>query len=72
MSETPSEVTQLLLESKRGNKEAEGCLIPLVYKELRRIASIHLRRESPDHSLRPTALVHEAYLRLIDIREIDW
>jgi len=43
-----------------------------VYKELRRIAASYLRRESPQHSLQPTALVHEAYLRLTGIREIDW
>jgi RNA polymerase sigma-70 factor (ECF subfamily) len=68
----PGEVTHLLLELKQGNKEAEGRLIPLVYKELRKIARISLLRESPDHSLQPTALVHEAYLRLIGIKEIDW
>jgi RNA polymerase sigma factor (TIGR02999 family) len=72
VSATRGEVTNLLLELKQGNKEAEGRLIPLVYKELRRIAAIHLRREAPDHSLQPTALVHEAYLRLTDIKEIDW
>lgn len=72
MSATPGEVTNLLLELKRGNKEAEGLLIPLVYKELRRIAAKYLRRESPGHSLQATALVHEAYIRLIDIREVDW
>jgi RNA polymerase sigma factor (TIGR02999 family) len=72
VSATPGEVTNLLLELKRGNKEAEGLLIPLVYKELRRIAARYLRRESPGHSLQATALVHEAYIRLIDIREVDW
>lgn len=72
MNTEPGEVTHLLLELKRGNKEAEGRLIPLVYKELRRIAGAYLRRESPEHSLQPTALVHEAYLRLTDIKEIDW
>jgi RNA polymerase sigma factor (TIGR02999 family) len=72
VSATSGEVTNLLLELKRGNKEAEGRLIPLVYKELRRIAAMYLRRESPGHSLQATALVHEAYIRLIDIREVDW
>ena len=72
MSATPGEVTNLLLELKRGNKEAEGLLIPLVYKELRRIAAKYIRRESPGHSLQATALVHEAYIRLINIREVDW
>jgi RNA polymerase sigma-70 factor (ECF subfamily) len=68
----PGEVTRLLLELKRGNKEAEGYLIPLVYNELRRRAAVYLRREARDHSLQPTALVHEAYLRLTDMKEIDW
>jgi RNA polymerase sigma factor (TIGR02999 family) len=72
VSAAPGEVTHLLLELKQGNKEAEGRLIPLVYNELRRIAGIYLRREVPDHSLQPTALVHEAYLRLTDIKEVDW
>jgi RNA polymerase sigma factor (TIGR02999 family) len=72
VSTAPGEVTHLLLELKQGNKEAEGRLIPLVYNELRRIAAIHLRREATNHSLQPTALVHEAYLRLTDIKEIDW
>lgn len=72
MAPAAGEVTQLLLEMKRGSKEAEGMLIPLVYKELRRIAGSYLRRENPGNSLQPTALVHEAYLRLTDAREIDW
>jgi RNA polymerase sigma factor (TIGR02999 family) len=66
------EVTQILGELRRGNRDAEGKLIPLVYDELRRIAARHLRREAPQHSLQPTALVHEAYLRLIKIDQIDW
>jgi RNA polymerase sigma factor (TIGR02999 family) len=69
---TLGDVTQILLEFKRGNMEAQDRLIPLVYKELRRLASAHLRRESSHHSLQPTALVHEAYLRLVDIDRIDW
>jgi RNA polymerase sigma factor (TIGR02999 family) len=72
MNAEQGEVTQLLLKLKRGNKEAEGLLIPLVYKELRRIAANYLRRENPSHSLQPTALVHEAYLRLTEIKEVDW
>jgi len=66
------EVTHLLLELKQGNKDAEEILIRLVYKELRRIAANYLRREPSAHSLQPTALVHEAYLRLVGIKEIDW
>lgn len=72
MNTRPGEVTDLLLELKRGNKDAEGRLIPLVYSELRRIAAIQLRREASGHSLQPTALVHEAYIRLTDLKEIDW
>jgi RNA polymerase sigma-70 factor, ECF subfamily len=68
----PGEVTQLLHELKEGNKDAEGRLVPLVYVELRRIAAAYLRREAPGNSFNPTALVHEAYLRLTGIREIDW
>ncbi len=70
--ETPGDVTQLLVELKQGNRQAEERLIPLVYSELRRIAAIHLRREAPNHSFQPTALVHEAYLRLTRIQQIDW
>jgi RNA polymerase sigma factor (TIGR02999 family) len=72
VSTAPGEVTQILLECRRGNREAQDRLIPLVYKELRRIASAHLRNESFNHSLQPTALVHETYLRLVGIREVDW
>jgi RNA polymerase sigma factor (TIGR02999 family) len=61
-----------LHEVRKGNREAQDRLVPLVYRELRRIAGAHLRRESPGHSLQPTALVHEAYMRLIDITRIDW
>jgi RNA polymerase sigma-70 factor, ECF subfamily len=66
------DVTHLLHEVKRGNKEAEGLLIPLVYRELRRIAAAYLRREARANSLQPTALVNEAYLRLAGIKEVDW
>lgn len=72
MSPTPGDVTSLLQEIKNGNVQAERDLIPLVYTELRRIAGAYLRRESANHTLQPTALVHEAYLRLTGIREIDW
>jgi RNA polymerase sigma factor (TIGR02999 family) len=72
VSTAPGEVTQILLEFKQGNREVHDRLIPLVYRELRRIAGAHMRRESVQHSLQPTALVHEAYLRLVDIRQVDW
>jgi len=55
-----------------GDKAALDRLLPLVYDELRRIAARHLERERSDHTLQPTALVHEAYFRLIDQRQVDW
>lgn len=64
MESDPNDVTQLLFELKSGNRAAEERLIPLVYKELRRIASARLRQEAAHHSLQPAALVHEAYMRL--------
>ena len=72
MNSSPGDVTALLGELKRGNRQAEERLIPLVYSELRRLAAAYLRREAPNHSFQPTALVHEAYLRLTRIEEIDW
>ena len=68
----PGEVTNLLQELKLGSKEAEGKLIPLVYRELRRIASIQLRHKDSQHSFQATALVHEAYIRLTGIHDVDW
>jgi RNA polymerase sigma-70 factor, ECF subfamily len=59
------EVTRLLQQWAAGNSQARDQLIPLVYVELRRLAAHYLRAERPDHSLQPTALVHEAYLRLV-------
>jgi RNA polymerase sigma factor (TIGR02999 family) len=61
------DVTGLLLKWRRGDQVALEQLIPLVYKELRRIAGAQLRGERVDHSLQPTALVHEAYLRLVRV-----
>src|SRR5207248_6188399 len=55
-----------------GDTTALNQMLPLVYKELRRIAVNHLRRERSDHTLQPTALVHEAYLRLVDQTRVDW
>ncbi|WP_128914115.1 sigma-70 family RNA polymerase sigma factor [Granulicella sibirica] len=72
MDTTPGEVTQILLEIKTRGKDAQDRLILLVYLELRRIARAHLKRESPQQPLQPTALVHEAYMRLIDITRVEW
>lgn len=68
----PGDVTQLLIELSAGNRDAEAKLIPLVYSALRRLAAHYLRGERVDHTLQPTALVHEAYLRLTKVQEVDW
>jgi RNA polymerase sigma-70 factor (ECF subfamily) len=64
--------TELLLSWSDGSDSARDALLPLVYEDLRQIAGRYLRRERPGHTLQPTALVHEAYLRLIDQRRVDW
>src|SRR5437016_3731180 len=66
------DVTSLLRKFADGNHEAAGELIPVVYQELRRLAVRHLRHERPDHTLQPTALVHEAYIKLVAQRNADW
>jgi RNA polymerase sigma factor (TIGR02999 family) len=66
------DVTALLGDWSRGNRTALSQLLPLVYAELRRVAARQLRNERPDHTLQPTALVHEAYIRLVDQRQVDW
>lgn len=65
-------VTALLAELTKGNEEAADKLIPLVYAELRRLASSYMRKERSDHTLQATALVHEAYLKLIEQRAVTW
>lgn len=72
MPETTENLTELLLQASNGNKRALDEVLPLVYDELRRIAQNYLNRERADHTLQATALVHEAYLRLIDQRKVDW
>src|SRR6516162_1518310 len=66
------EVTLLLGEWAQGNSQALDQLTPLVYAELRQLAAGYLRHERPDHTLQPTALVHEAYLRLVDQQNLNW
>jgi RNA polymerase sigma-70 factor (ECF subfamily) len=70
--EKPGEITQLLVQWSNGDRGALDRLMLRVRHELHRIASNHLRRETPDHLLQPTALVHEAYLRLINQRRVSW
>jgi RNA polymerase sigma factor (TIGR02999 family) len=69
---TPEEVTQLLKRWGSGDRAALDDLMPLVYQELRRLASNYLRRERADHTLQPTALVNEAYLLMVDQHRADW
>jgi RNA polymerase sigma-70 factor (ECF subfamily) len=71
MSET-HEVTLLLVEWANGNQKALDELTPFVYRELRRLAASYLRKERLSHTLQPTALVHEAYLRLVDQSNPNW
>jgi RNA polymerase sigma factor (TIGR02999 family) len=72
MAGAPSQgITELLLDWSRGDQGALETLTPLVYQELRRLAAGYMRRERPDHTIQTTALVHEAYLRLVDQRT-EW
>lgn len=69
---TQNEVTIYLREYQNGSRDALDKLFPIVYDELRRLAANRLRGERSDHTLQPTALVHEAYLRLIEQHSADW
>lgn len=66
------DVTRLLQRVREGDASASHDLIPFVYKELRRIAGAFMQGERPGHTLQPTALVNEAYLRLVDQKRVDW
>lgn len=68
----PEGVTQLLIDWGKGDQAALDRLMPLVYSELRRLANNYLRRERANHTLQPTALVNEAYLRLVDQKNARW
>lgn len=72
MPDSPSEVTRLLKAWSDGDTDARDQLIPLVVDELRRIARYQLERESPGHTLQPTAIVNELYLKLVDQRSVQW
>ena len=65
-------MTLLLQQMERGDGDAANKLVPLLYRELRRMAASQLRRERPNHTLQPTALVNEAYLRLVDQKNAQW
>jgi RNA polymerase sigma factor (TIGR02999 family) len=72
MAAVPVDVTQLLLRVTDGDRAAVDTLLPLIYKELRTLAGSYLRRERVAHTLEATALVHEAYLRLVDQTRVEW
>jgi hypothetical protein len=72
MGESPGEVTVLLRKLAQGQSEVAGQLAGLVYQELRRIAGAYMRDERPGHTLQPTALVNEAWLRLVDQTQVEW
>src|SRR5438445_12005722 len=71
MSAETKQVTLLLAKMHEGDEDAVNQVVPLVYRELRRLAASYLRRERSDHTLQPTALVHEAYLRLVDQSAVE-
>jgi len=68
----PAEITQLLEDASLGGEDAVRKLMPLVYRELRELAARHLRSESPGHTLQPTALVNEAFLKLISQNRVSY
>jgi RNA polymerase sigma factor (TIGR02999 family) len=70
--EARHEITELLMAWRQGDRDAFDRLLPLVYDEMRRIAHGYLAGERPDHTLRTTALVHEAYLKLVDTSRVQW
>lgn len=72
MSDSTSEVTSLLVAWSEGDESALPRLLPVVMEELKRIADRYLRREGREHTLQPTALVNELYLKLIDRRSVQW
>jgi RNA polymerase sigma factor (TIGR02999 family) len=72
MEQNANQVTQLLISLRDGDRSAAQKLMPLVYDEFRALAAHHLAGERKNHTLQPTALVHEAYLRLIDQTRVDW
>jgi RNA polymerase sigma-70 factor, ECF subfamily len=72
MTVSPQEVTQLLTAWRDGDQEALDKLMPLVYDELRRIAGRYMKRERAGHTLQTTALVNEAYLRMVGQQNVDW
>src|SRR5215831_2548701 len=71
-SRSPEAITELLRAWSHGDPDAFDKLAPIVYTELHRLARQHMARERKDHTLQPTALVHEAYMRLADLQRLHW
>jgi RNA polymerase sigma-70 factor, ECF subfamily len=71
-SRNSADVTQLLIKWGKGDRAALDDMLPLVYSEMKRVAKYYLNRERQGHTLQTTALVHEAYIRMIDQRHVDW
>lgn len=65
-------VTNLLIDLSNGKRDVVDELLPLIYDELKRVAANYLRRERQDHTLQPTALVNEAYMKMVDITQVSW
>jgi RNA polymerase sigma factor (TIGR02999 family) len=72
MATSQADITRLVLAVSAGDREATEALMPVVYAELHRRAAALMRRERSDHLLQPTALVHEAFLQLVEIKQVDW
>ncbi len=72
MASAEHDVTELLHEWSEGNQQALAELLPIIYDELRRLAHLYLRRENSEHTLQTTALVHEAYLKLVNQKSVNW
>ena len=72
MTPSPGTISRLLVDWRDGDKTALDRLIPLVYRELRRLAGYYMRRQGADHTLQTSALINEAYLRLIDHKNMRW
>src|SRR5215510_8739953 len=72
MTPSPKDITRMLMAWSNGDRAALDQLMPIIYEELRHLANRYMQRERADHTLSTTALVHEAYLRLIDQRQVRW
>lgn len=70
--QTPPDITRMLIDLTDGNREVINEILPLIYAELHKLAGGYLRKERGNHTLQPTALVHEAYLKLIDQKNVKW